>query len=94
MALFTTQNPKGISRSEAGQGWETSGRIWMSLVRLPDVGGRDMTIKSSQDLWIEPTAPLGDVVEQSGQFGGVCGPIGGVYDMAFTAFFQIHFLVH
>ena len=37
-----------------------------------------MTIKSSQDPWIEPTAPLGDVVEQSGPFGGVCGPIGGV----------------
>ena len=35
-----------------------------------------MTLKSSQDLWIEPTAPLGDVVEQSGPFGGVCGPIG------------------
>ena len=36
-----------------------------------------MTIESSQDLWIEPTSPLGDVVEQSGPFGGVCGPIGG-----------------
>ena len=35
-----------------------------------------MTIKSSQDLVIEPTAPLGDVVEQSGRFGGVCGPLG------------------
>ena len=35
-----------------------------------------MTVKSSQDLCIEPTAPLGDVVEQSGPFGGVCGPVG------------------
>ena len=35
-----------------------------------------MTIESSQDLWIESTAPLGDVVEQSGPFGGVCGPVG------------------
>ena len=35
-----------------------------------------MMLKSSQDLGIEPTAPLGDVVEQSGPFGGVCGPLG------------------
>ena len=34
-------------------------------------------VKSSQDLWIEPRAPLGDAVEQSEPFGGVCGTIGG-----------------
>ena len=35
-----------------------------------------MTTKSSQDLWIEPTAPLGDAVEQSGPSGAVCEAIG------------------
>ena len=32
-------------------------------------------LKSSQDLWIEPTAPLGDAAEDAGAFGGVCGPV-------------------
>ena len=35
-----------------------------------------MTVKSSQDLWIEPTAPLGDATEVTGPFGGVCAAIG------------------
>ena len=35
-----------------------------------------MMLKSSQDLWIEPTAPLGDAAEDAGAFGGVCGPLG------------------
>ena len=35
-----------------------------------------MMSNTSADLWIEATAPLGDVVEQSGPFGGVCGPVG------------------
>ena len=34
-----------------------------------------MTIESSQDLWIEPTAPLGDAAEVSGPFCAVCGAI-------------------
>ena len=35
-----------------------------------------MTLKSSQDLWIEPRAPLGDAAEDAGPFGGVCAPLG------------------
>ena len=35
-----------------------------------------MMSNTSADLWIEATAPLGDAVEESGQFGGVCAPIG------------------
>ena len=35
-----------------------------------------MMSNTSADLWIDPTGPLGDVVEQSGPFGGVCGAIG------------------
>ena len=51
---------------------------------------------TSADLWIEPTAPLGDAAEVSGPFGGVCGPV--VADAKkkcnrIPGFFQIHFLV-
>ena len=35
-----------------------------------------MMSKTSADLWIEGTAPLGDAAEQSGPFGDVCGPVG------------------
>ena len=33
-------------------------------------------VKSSQDLWISPTTPLGVAAEDAGSIGDVCGTLG------------------